>query len=271
MNEFKDKFKKFDNRQLLKIVAEPENYQVAAIEAAKTELKLREVTDDESREVLSELNELRKKKKHTDDQLKNGANSFGDFVRELSEILKPIHASPQSQERKINLMVLVFGSIALYRWYKELPMYFSYIGNWSINDILGATIYHLPVLLLSIGVVLFWLRKRLGWFIMSAFFLFQLCNYFLSLLFTCLYKTNISNIDIEGGEGLQLVDVEFDYFNSPNVIELAVSILAYLICFWAIGKKDIRAVFNISTENVLVIVLGTVLLNVLIFTHLIYE
>jgi hypothetical protein len=46
MNDFQRRFKNYDNQQLLKIIEDAENYEPAAVEAAKLELSKRDVSQE---------------------------------------------------------------------------------------------------------------------------------------------------------------------------------------------------------------------------------
>ena len=59
MNDFQRRFKNYDNQQLLKIIEDVENYEPAAVEAAKLELSKRDVSQEEIQAASKALQEKR--------------------------------------------------------------------------------------------------------------------------------------------------------------------------------------------------------------------
>lgn len=264
MNEFQKRYKSFENHKLLKIIEEAEKYQPIAVEAAQLELSRREISDEEIQRVKDKV----EGKKAVTEQRQNQVKKVKAKGTELFDIIKPIQENPPTIDRKINLIVIVFGLMALYRIYQQFDMIqlilTSNLAEWEISLVL----FFLPMILLPIGVFHFWKRNKVGWILMSIFFVYNFVNGVVFFLMTWEWKKEekYSRNDYSDGEFL-IMDYEdhenyIDHFFPETNSYIYVLIIAvYGATLWYICKEDIRKEFQVEEKSALITIGISVLIT----------
>ncbi len=246
MNQFTERYKQATNAELLNIIENSNDYQLLAVEAAKSELDFRKLTDSELNSAKEELRQerhdsLQKKQKKQEwiDKVKNTANRTIDN-------LNPIQESPLKTDKLINIISIIFGGLALYQIIKEfrvLKFMFSGQGEWDFSMVL----YFLPFVLVPTSSILFWLRKKFGWILLS----YYLCSSAVNLISLIIMTWNMRPT------GNAALDSLFPV-TSPSVY---IMISLFLVgTLWVINKQDLREKFQIDKK----IMIGTIVVSVAI-------
>jgi len=187
METFEKRYKSFTNSQLLEIISNSEDYQPEAVEVAKSEIKARNLSEQELSGVYAKLKakdeaEIRNKaaKKERVNQVKAKViayfNPINPFLSDLSK-----------HERNIRLISIVFGGIAIYQLFSELDT-FVYIFTSSYGWDFSILLFLIPYIGLPVSVYLFWKRKKSGWILLMLYFAYSLVNVLLMIKFTIEYE-----------------------------------------------------------------------------------
>jgi hypothetical protein len=248
MNEFQEKFKSFDNRKLLKMVEEQENYQKTAIEAAKVELLNRNVNPEEIQAIRNEILATKTRnenRKENIESLKHKAKLIGI---EFLETVNPIQKEHQTFKKKTNIIVIIFGLIALFQIYNETGMIYamftSKMNEWDSSMLL----YSFPIIILPIGVYYFWKRHKIGWSLLTSYVIFNILNGVIVFAWQQLKKEQY--IDNFTGEGLQIKTTNSEsYFQQPDLIKNLIIVVCYCVTLWALLKKDMLSGFLIDSNH----------------------
>jgi hypothetical protein len=250
MNEYQERFKNFDIRKLLKIIEDAENYQSIAVEAAKLELSNRNVSDEEVQSIKDEFKDRQTKVDKRKRQIRKAENKAKAISTELLKTVSPIQKEPQTIDRKINLIVIVFGLLATYQIFKEFGMiqfmFTNSFAEWDFSMVL----YFLPMIILPIAVFLFWKRNKIGWILMGAFFVYNIVNairmFFLNWEWN---KEDEYTNDYSSGD----LQIEFQkiesLFPQPNPIVYLIIVAIFGAPLWVIFKEDLRNEFEINVKS----------------------
>jgi DNA-binding transcriptional MerR regulator len=252
MNDFQRRFKNYDNQQLLKIIEDAENYEPAAVEAAKLELSKRDVSQEEIQAASKALQEKRAKVEQTREQMKKAEQKAKSLGAEILETVNPIKKNPQNSDEKINLIAIVFGLIAIFQivWIFGTPQLIAP----SIIDVV-------PILLLPIAVFLFWKRNKIGWVLMTALFVYNIINS-IGILFL---SWGWFQTDEYSSQDIQIDFQEIDnLFPQPNPVIHLVIIILFGAALWVIGKVDLRREYQIDVESCLMTIGISALLTAIV-------
>ena len=260
MNEFQKRYTLFDNQKLLKIIEEAQNYQPIAVEAAKLELSKRAVSNDEIQAVKDEILAKKTKVEERQKRVKNIESKAKGIRTELFKTITPIQHEPQTIDRKVNLIAIVFGCLAIYQIFNEFGMVKFMLTNHLAEWDLSTALYIIPLFLLPIGVFLFWKRNKIGWILMCAFFTHRVLNA-IGLFFLTwksnkeTYKNDYSN------ENFEIVFQELEHsFSQSNPFSYLLVVLAFGTTLWVFNKEDLRDEFKIDLK----IALTTIGISILI-------
>jgi len=230
MNPFTDQYKKLSNSELLWVINNLDDYQLLAIDAAKTELASRQLTLEEMTIAENDV-KVRQNAEHAkiekDLALKNivkkTTNSMADIIRRPA----PKH--------KIKIIIsIILSLIFLFQAFSRVDLLkFMLTYNDAQWDLPTAFLF-IPWLAILMGLLLFWFRKKAGWIVLSVYITYQAC-YSIIEFFVWTFR---------------------DYPESP-LLKRAVSPMTYLpslfflVLFfsgmlWAMCRNDIRSEYHIN-------------------------
>ncbi|MDP9077599.1 MAG: hypothetical protein M3O71_09280 [Bacteroidota bacterium] len=247
MNQFAERYKKLSNAALLQIVDTPADYQPEAIAAAKDELAHRQLSEEEL-SIACEENELQLK----EEQKRAGRiNVFKDTVKNaawtVGDTLNPVLDTKPTTTRIILWISILMGMLFIYTVYMQyglLVYMFKYNrGAWSFSIV----IYFLRSLIVPVAAVLFAMRKKWGWIILSLYFTF------LGLNTIGLFSFALKNT--------QHQTTALDSLAPATQVS---SLLGWAIfnagCLYFIYKKEVRELYRINMQSIMIaIVLGMLL------------
>lgn len=235
MNRFTERYKTFSNTELFSVLEREADYEPEAVEAAKAEIKGRNLSDQELKEVTNDLEtekrlrqEQEEKKTEVEKRVKNiGASIF--------EAINPIQESTAPVIKQIRWITLVFGLIAIFRLYQgfgmiEFIQYPSMIG------------YFLTVVLLPVAVFLFAKGKVAGWVLLAAYVTY-------SAIDTITVSIAVWNMGLSGASPLDQFSPQMPFVSTIGILVFFVGALL------GMAKKEVRTHFNISSQ----LAIGTIL------------
>lgn len=235
MTDFTEKFLKYSNTELLQIIDSPDDYQPIGVEAAKTILASRQLSDKDIEIATAELHALKqeriaKKQKQIDleNKLKNNVDS-------LISMFNPIQSGTPNSDKVIKIVSMIFGGLFLFKLYKDFGlisfMFTDSGAKWDFSLVL----YILPMLFVPTATVLFFKRKKIGWTLLAIFLSYSVvCSIGLIILTIIIQPSSLPNLD--------------NIFPETTLSTHIMTLLFFVGTLWTICKEDIRAIYTINKE-----------------------
>jgi hypothetical protein len=250
MNQFTERYKTLSTLALLKIIDNPNDYQPFAIDAAKEELTARHISAEELALANAENDaELQEKQLKTERR-----NAFENKVRNIGssivETIHPIQQTPPSANKIITILSIVFGVLFLIEFFNE----FSFIkfmltdraAKWGFEMVF----YLLSIFFIPVAAYLFWKRKKLGWILFCAFFTYSGLSAVILFFMLLKHRTIDPAID--------------NLFPAASPIAPLWNTLFFSGCLWFIFKNNIREIYNIDKQTMIIATGSGVILTTLI-------
>ncbi|MCO5945597.1 hypothetical protein [Mucilaginibacter flavidus] len=228
INLFSARYKLLNDADLIAIVDSPDDYQPTAVDAATIELQSRQLTPAQVDEIRTRAS--------TNSQLQPSQQQ--NLIRFKKSIFKKLNIDNQplsKATRYINIitgavgfffiMAIMFGDTSIYK------MMFS-AASYNINFILIA----LPYVLLPLGTLLFGLRKKSGWIMLSA-----ASTYIAAQLLYFEKKNLLIKADRDFGDM-----ISYNELIVESLVLLLFAVVAIIMC-----RKDIRDIFKIDIKIML--------------------
>jgi hypothetical protein len=251
MEEFTERFGTYSNPALLKIINNPAQYQPAAVEAAKKILATREVTgmDIETERTQRETEDLEKEaavQKRKELELK--VKSIGSSI---VENISPIQKRASTDDKIINVISVLFGLLSLYYLHEAYDRL-----TWMFRDVhvkwdVGVLFYFLPPLVISAATLFFYLRKKIGWALLSIYLSCSLASA-VGLIIYSLTR-----------EPSPYAAIENLFPSTPTTTQI-LTILFLVITLWTICRKGVLGIFKIGYKFVAITIGGSVLFSALV-------
>jgi len=254
MNPFTDQYKKLSNSELLWIVNNPDDYQLLAIDAAKTELASRQLTLEEMTIAENEV-----KVRHNAERAKTEKDlALKNILKKTMNSMADIIKRPAPKYKIKVILSIILSLIFLFQAFSRIDLLKFMLTYNDARWDLPTVFLFIPWLTIIIGLLLFWFHKKAGWIVLSAYIAYEAC-----------YST-----------------IEFfvwtfqDYPESP-LLKRAISPMTYLPSLfflalffsgmlWAICRGDIRSDYHISRKSSLqTIVFSFIATALLCWLHLV--
>jgi len=251
--DFKEIFKNHTTIELLQIIENPNSYQPKAIEIAEIILSERRLSDGELQIAKDEIeaqkleNFAKERKKK---ELKNKVVKIGSSI--LDDV-NPIQKETPTESKIIRLISVAFGLLFMFQFYKEFEMIgfllTNNISSWDFSIIS----YLIPLIILPIAIVLFYMRKQIGWILFTIYLTFSIVS--IIRIFGLVLYFILEN------------DMEFSDFPENHSIFPSISLPAYLFgllfftaIIWTICKENIRAVYLVNKKTMTLTIVLTALI-----------
>jgi hypothetical protein len=237
--DFSETFRTISDAELLDILDNPANYQPAAVEAARKEMRERKLTDREL-EVTRELNAVRfAEENRTANRIKEVKAKMSDTGRSFFTNLYPKkdgETSGRSPEKMIRLVSLCYGLIIIYSIVVHGGSLLDFIGEIPRYPQL-AVIVLLPLTILVAGTIGFWKKKPWGWVLLTAFVSFNMVLTLLSLMESFRYR--------------HMPKVFAQLLRAPQGEVYIVQFIVLVGTLFIVCKPKLREIFRISEKIML--------------------
>lgn len=234
-NPFSDRYKTITNSELLHILYNPENYQALAVEGAKIEFSRRQLSDNDIAAAKQILAEQEGEKQRQKEKIKSLERKVKNLTISLTGTLNPIATSVPKTDRIIKIICLLLGGFFIYNIIKDFRLLkFMVIGFPNFDYI--SFLYLMPIVLIPISIILFWLKKKNGWILLTFFLAYR----FIELIFAFSLELKRKSVNVPAFEIL-----------IPKV-SIEVYIGALIFCgglLWLIYKKNMREVYKIDKQT----------------------
>ncbi len=169
MNQFSVRYKSFSNSDLFRVIENQSDYQTEAVEAAKTEINQRKLSDQQIKDLKSELEAERREQQRQNEKRAEVEQKVKKIGISVLETINPIQKAAPTAERLIRLITIIFGLIAIFKWYNQFGLIKFMLTDSSPGWDMSIVEYILPLILIPVATVLFWLRKKSGWILLVAY------------------------------------------------------------------------------------------------------
>ena len=169
--------------------------------------------------------------------------------------INPIHKSAPTAEKLIRSITIFFAAIAILGWYDRFGLirfiFKENSGRWDLSVVES----FLPLILLSIAVVLFGLRKKNGWTLMTAYLTYSAISAFILIIITW----NMRPFEVNGFGDL------FNLSSPPNQV---LKTIIYIGILWVLTKKEVKKKYEVKKPKIIKTIGITSLLTILFTTLL---
>lgn len=236
--EFNERFKRYSNTELLRVIDNPDSYQSKAIKVAKELLSDRQLTEEEIKSAKEELEMERQKK--SDEKLKKRAveNKFRNVAKSMFDNLNPIQKEKPTSEKTIKTISLLFGGLFLFQLYKEFGTIISTLADNPAEWDVSVALFFLPLIVLSIAIILFYKRKKSGWLLLTLFLTYS-AIFEIGFFIVMFNIYSSSSIGFNGllPQNLPIVNLFLFLFFAGTI--------------WAISRKNVRDIYGISKQTMI--------------------
>lgn len=233
MNKFSEQYKTFSNSDLFRVIEKQSDYQEEAVEAAKIEINHRNLSDQEKTETNSELEAERLERQKHNEKRAEVEQKVKNLGTSIFDTINPVQKSIPTAERLIRLITLFFGLIAIFKWYSQFGLIIFMFSDNSVGWDLSMFEFFLPLILLPVAIILFWLRKRSGWILMTAYITYSAISA-IGLIFM---TWNMEPLGISALDNL---------FPQTSTTTQILRTLFFGVTLWVLTKKEIKLHFNIN-------------------------
>jgi len=245
--EFTEKFKSYTNTELLRIIDNPDGYEPTAVETAKTIFSDRQLTEEEIKIAKDEL-EIDKQENLNKEQKKRAVeDNFKSIGKSILDNVNPIQNEILTTEKTIKIISLLFCVLFLFQLYKEFGMVSFMFTDSSANWDFSMVLYFFPLVVVPVATILFYKRKKLGWLLLTMF----------------LTSSAVSAI----GLFILTMIMKHSGFDATDNFSPQTSLTTYLLTFiffagiiWTISKENIRSVYAINKQTMLLTILITAII-----------
>jgi hypothetical protein len=250
LNDFTEHYQKISNTELLAILDSPEEYQELAVEAAKEELNRRSLSEKEINEARQPL-ELKKEQKIKQvEKVKQFESVIKTAGQNFIDTINPIQSKIHSEEKTINLIVIILGGIFLFQVIKDFNLHIAVILDFPRFP-MESIMHILPLLTLGTGTFLFWKKKKNGWILLSIFLTFSIVTALGIILRTLTWKpSRLPNLD--------------SIFPRPDPLIYIVALVFLTGAIMLLCKSTIREVYSIDKQKMIKIIGITGIITTLI-------
>ncbi len=246
--EFDEKFKTYSNSELLKIIENPNDYQPQAVETAKNIFSDRDLSESEI-EIAKEELEIERREKLAKKELKSAVeDKIRGIGKSVFKQINPIQKEEPTSARTIKAISIFLGVLFLSQLYQEFGMLtYLFTSVTAIWDFSTVVLYLLPLAVLPTAAVLFYMRKKTGWILLTIFLTYSAVSAIGHLI-------SVINRELSGIEAL-------DILNPPiSPIRPILSFLFFAGMVWIMSREKIRTVYLITKRTMILTVTITALI-----------
>ncbi len=243
MADLLEKFKRAKIHELLTIIVEAEKYTPQAIDAAKSELANRGIGDVELQRIISQRAQMDigvEKEPLQVEYTRNTTEGVESIIVADTEDLEL--QRQRAIDTQIIILTIVFGLITIQNFTSDTSLLKHFFAaNYAILNF-DSFSYLLLLFMLPMGIFIFWLRYKTGWFILT---IYAVCSLLMS---ACLTAASFN---------WMILDL-FYVMGSP--LQYILNTIVFLILLYMLWISDLRAVYNVSKQMGLITTGGTALL-----------
>jgi hypothetical protein len=251
---FNKKFEAYSNANLLRIIENANDYQPQAVETAKTILANRQLSENEIGIAKSELETEKQEKSKKEQQKQEIENKVKNVGKSIVSQINPLQKERPTSEKIIRGVSIFFGILFLLQLYRKFGllrfMFTSHHAEWGFDMVL----YFLPLLIILIGTVLFYRRKKAGWLLLAAYLTYSVVLSLVSFILVISWQPS----------GIGALDALFP--PTPAIAYVVISLLFSGI-IWSISRENVRIIYSVSQRTAIltIVAIGLLVGGIVIF------
>lgn len=235
-NDFSEYYKTISDTELLDILDNSGDYQSSAIDAAKEEFSKRQLSESAIQEARQPLIVKQQQKEKEREKIEMVETKIKTAGHTFIDTINPIQSGIPSTEKTIRLIVIIFGGLFLYQFFKGFSTYLA-----CIKDIpkfpFESFLYLLPQILLPVAIFSFWKRKTFGWILLTIFLTFSTVGAMWLLFLSFSWNSSILG--------------DLDDIFPPSPTTYIIQLLFLVATIYVLCKTNIREVFNIDKQKMI--------------------
>lgn len=225
---FSQTYKSYATAQLLRIIERAEDYQPAAVEAAKAEMDSRLLSDEELLDAQAEL--AAEKEQQNVKQQK--AQQRKERISQAANLLTARPGKPFSATKAVNLIAVVFGVLFLIYLILEIrTIGYTFIEIADGKFFMAISI--LPFIYIPLTLVMFFQKKRVGWILVTIYLTYSAIAAAGTMIMT--FNAQPS--------GIPALDQAFPI---PSSVSLLLCLLFFVGTLAVMCRKSIRELFAVT-------------------------
>lgn len=244
---YKEKFNKYSTVELLRIIDNSDDYQPQAVETARDLLANRQLSEEEIKIAKEEIEASTKDSLRKEKKKKQLEEDFKKIWESIVENINPIQNKPLTGEKTIKIIAIIFSGLFLIQLYKEFGMLCFIFSNSAAVWDLSMVFYFIPLIALPTAIILFYKRKKTGWFIMAIFAIYSAISKV--FLFIITLKLELSDFHSFDNIFVQ-ISPAFHVFG----------FLFFVASVWTISKENVRNIFAVTKLTMILTVSVTTLI-----------
>lgn len=231
MNPFPQRYQAYSDAALLDILDHPDDYTPEALAAAQAELQGRNLSEQALADARQEGLPAQQARQQRHAQVTKAKSQLATLL----DTLNPIQSVATTAERWARWLSIAFVLLAIAAWYENFALVafmlpeIQHEWDFYFVELLA------PLVLLTVGAVLFAWRKGLGWHLMATYLVFATMGALGLIIVAWQWVPS-------GVAGLD------DIFPRPSYLAGALRALLYGSLLWAVARPAIRARFRVSGQ-----------------------
>ncbi len=240
--DFRKTYQSYSNLEVMRILAFQNEYQPEAIAAAREEIEDRAISEAEKSQIQEQLQtEKAHKERKAASEIERQAR-WASMGTRLSGAINPISEGSSSLRKRIVILCIFFGLHSLFIWYTGLQ-YLQYVFTSPLGS---SVLFFLEtlvlMLLIPLGVFLFWKGKRAGWVLLMGYTLYYILSALISFIVILKMQPVESGLLSTSGFYDRLVDV-------PSVGVVFLLFVAFLGIAWTLDNSRLKEAYKITARS----------------------
>jgi hypothetical protein len=231
---YSEYYRKISNSELIHILENPLEYQPEAVEAAKLEFSIRQLSKSEIEIASEPLIAAQVKKEYQAEKIRTFESRINNGARMLVNTLNPIQNETPSIEKTIRLIVFIFSADFLFQVPTKFQSLKEYAVDYPRSPLLSSASLVLFIIQ-PIGIFTFWKKRMIGWILLTIFSVYSFTAG-LWMLFNSL------TIRLSG---------KFFHFQQPSAAAYFIYLFFFAGIIYILCKRNMREIFLISKPKML--------------------
>lgn len=253
---FSEYYKTITDTELLSILENKEDYQDAAIEAAKKELERRQLSSDQLENLKADLAEKRKEQEITIAKQQNVKQAIKERSLGFIESLNPIYEELPDGEKILRYIIILWGIFTFLDILIDFRLELHALQEFVFHPFLNSLIIF-PYILLPVSLYYLWKRESLGWTLFVVFLTFSFLNDLWALENALAWRPS----------GIKWMDTAF----KPSLFKAFRLLLIAGGTLYAMCRQDMKNLFSVENRRMWTTIGVTVAVSVLCFIGLMYQ
>ena len=230
--EFSEKFKTYSNADLLRVIENHDDYQPQAVETAKNIFADRQLSEMEIKIAKDELEVERQEKLSKEQQKRAVEDRVKNIGKSVFDNINPIQKEMPTSEKTIRVISILFCGLFLFQLHKQFGMLkFMFTESYAEWDF-SMVLYFLPLIIIPTATVLFYMRKKTGWLLLTIFLVYSAVSAIGSFILAIKWKPSGTTLD--------------NLFPQIQPITYLLSFLFMSGIIWVISREKMRNIYSIS-------------------------